>query len=243
MGLSVADFRELVRARLREAGNSKLGQLQSGTNDPPIVTSDQRLLELGIRVAEQMCKTCVPYVVRGVMPSLAAGTRTVSTIDLTMSIAGTSIWRPLDVAWNGVPLRETEIRNLPPGWQTMPAEPRIKYFAIEREGHFALHPFPSVALPLVADGAGTPVSPVDDTDEWDFVPDDLLQGAFVAGAAWMLTLQNTDNDALAARGAAWKQEYDAERFRLWDAVSLGTRKKLFPNPPAVLEAKGMVRGR
>jgi hypothetical protein len=242
MGLSVADFRELVRARLREAGNSKLGQLQSGTNDPPIVTADERIDELGLRIAEEMCKTCFAYRIRGVVASLPSAEW---SLDLsTLNTGGrATIWRPLFVAWNGFPLRESASGNLPLGWETLEPEARIRYWSYIRDGQIAFSPTPSVSLPLVVDGAATPLAPSGGTPTWDWAPDSVLYGPFVAGSAALLTAQNTDNDALAARGALWQAEYDAERFRLWSLVDDGVRKKLFPNPPAVVEAKGMVRGR
>jgi hypothetical protein len=229
VALDVDAFVLLVRARLREANNSKLGETQAGDNSAPTVAANARIIELGQLVAIEICKTCHYLNGTGTSDGFVAGMNRIALSDLTYPIYGT-VWRPLTVTWNGVALRETEEGNTSQVARFgQHGTPRMWWR--EGESHIGLFPTPDRSAPLAVRGACKPELQDGSPDSWNYLDDEDLIALQVAGTAHRLSLLDTDNEALALRGRAWKAEYDAERMRRWSMIDDTTRKRAFPTPP------------
>lgn len=229
--MTVTEFQQLVRARLREANNSKLGELQTGTGGSPTVSADDRIIELGKRASEMICKSCHFLSTIGTIESLPSGINRFALADLTFSAWG-EVWRPITVAWNAYDLRETEPGNVRRDTRFGQPGTPTKWWR-EGESHIGLDPMTDRAAPLAVQGAGIPTlqnGAGSDPDYWDYLPDDALALMQVPLACYLLSLAYMDDESIVARGVAWKAEADIERQRRWEMLDETLRRKIFPSP-------------
>jgi hypothetical protein len=244
MSLTVADFTQLVRARLREANNSKLGEMQTGVGGAATVSAADRIKEIGERVAEQICRTCAYVYLKATTDPdvpIAAETNLVDLASLDYEAGKrATIWRPESVWWNGFPLREIERGLLRE--DTRLGQPGVptRFYRVG-EGVIGLDPRPAEAAHLAVAGASVPPAPSGGTPSWSFLPDETLVALMVPGAAYMLSLPYADDPAILERGAAWLQEYNAERMRRWAMLDDIVKAKCFPTPPIPMQQIGRKR--
>lgn len=228
-----------VLSRLAEPSDSDAGAFEPGDGTSSLISTRETITQYLNDASADLARTCYPLADKGSC-DLPAGTMTIPFTSFTCT-SGNTLWSARRVVCGGVELEYYSQEAFEFWYPTAETNPNGTPAVWYRQGHngIGLYPRPDSTVTTTVYGLAVPALLVDDTDTADWLQPDIVK-LMVFYASSMIAAKNTQNAVLAARTAAWRQEYEAGKqdllTRLWQTQPQLARFHFAP--PAAVGAGG-----